>query len=241
MSRRLAVLAAMLLSCACASAQAAPDPIKLTDADRKAFHEAITSDEAMRGLMEFDPVAFKAFEDGLLTDLEAGKVDENGAHKRGFEFAQAARTKMMSAVNKAPDDIYLTYVDAQLAAMKVFSRYNTRACYEFVESGGVSQDTASTFGPELRTEIGKIGIAQLAAAKAGVQSPVKRAPTNDKEAEATVQSYIDLGGDIDWLKGLSAKTTDQLTPERRCDSAIKWMSAIRAQPKATAVRLLTEE
>jgi hypothetical protein len=241
MSRRLAVLAAMLLSCASFSAQAAPDPVTLTDADRKEFHEAMIASEAMKSLMEFDPVGFKAFEDGLLSDLEAGKVDENGARKRGYEFAQTARSKMMSSVNKAPDDVYLAFVDVQLSAMRTLSRYNTRACYEFVENGGISEDTASTFGPDLQVHVEKIAAAQVAAARAGAQSPVTRTASTDKEAEAAVQSYIDNGGDLAWLKGLGDKTTDQLTPERRCDSAIRWMTAIRAQPKATAARLLTEE
>ncbi len=241
MSRRLAVLAAIALSCAAFGAQAAPDPVTLTEADRKAFHAALIDNTAMKSLMEADPAGFKAFEDGLLNDLAAGKVDENGARQRGFEFAQAARIKMMTAVNKAPDDDYLAFVNAQLSAMKAFSRYNTRACYEFVENGGVSEDTASTFGPDPRVEIDKVAATQVAAAKAGARSPVTRTPSTDKDAAAAVQSYVALGGDLDWLKGLGDKTTDKLTPEHRCDSAVKWLEAILAQPKAAAARLLTEE
>jgi len=242
MSRcRLAVLSALLLSCASSGAWAAPNPVALTEADRKEFHEAMIANEAMKSLMEFDPAGFKAFEDGLLNDLEKGAIDENGARKRGYDFAQAARAKMMSSVNKAPDDAYLAFVGAQLSAMKVLGRYNVRACYEFVENNGISEDTGSTLGPDLRTEVEKVAAFQVAAARAGAKSPVTRTPSTDKEAEAAVQSYVDSGGDLDWLKGLSDKTTDQLTPERRCESAIKWMGAILAQPKATAARLLTEE
>ena len=241
MSRRLAVLAAILLSCASSGARAAPDPVTLTEADRQAFHTALIDNTAMKSLMEVDPAGFKAFEDGLLNDLAAGKVDENSARQRGFAFAQGARAKMMSAVNKAPDDDYLAFINAQLSAMKIFSRYNTRACYEFVENSGVSEDTASTFGPDPRAEIDKVAATQIAAAKAGARSPVTRTPSTDKDAEAAVQSYVALGGDLDWLKGLGDKTTDKLTPERRCDSAVKWLEAILAQPKGTAARLLTED
>ncbi|KRA61625.1 hypothetical protein ASD79_05785 [Caulobacter sp. Root655] len=231
----------MLLSCASFGAQAAPDPVTLTDADRKEFHEAMISNVMMRGLMEADPAGFKAFEDGLLSDLAAGKIDQNGARKRGYEFAVSARAKLMSAVNKAPDDEYLVFANAQLSAMKVLSRYNTRACYEFVESGGISDDTSSTLGPALSVEIEKIGVAQVAAARAGSTSPVDRQPATDKEAEAALQSFTDLGGDLYWLKSLNDKTTDTLTAEQRCDGAIKWVSALLAQPKATAARLLTDE
>ncbi len=241
MSCRFAVLAAVLLSCAPLAARAAPDPVAVTEADRKEFHDAVTADPTMRGLMEIDPAGFKVFEDGVLNDLAAGKIDENGARKRGYDFAVSARGKLMSALSQAPDDDYLAFVGAQLAAMKTFSQYNTRACYEFVENNGVSEDTSSTFGPVLLAEMQKVGQVQLAAAKAGTKSPVKRQPTVEKEAQAAVQSYVDMGGDVDWLKGMGDKTTDRLTPERRCDSAIKWIEAILAQPKATAVRLLTEE
>lgn len=241
MSRRLAILAALLLSCGSYGAQAAPDPATPTDADRKEFHEAIIANTMMRGLMEADPAGFKAFEDGLLNDLAAGKIDQNEARKRGYAFALSARAKMMSAVNKAPDDDYLAFANAQLSAMKVLSRYNTRACYEFVENGGISDDTSSTLGPALSAEIEKLGVAQVAAARAGVASPVARQPATDKEAEAALQSYTDLGGDLYWLKSLNDKTTDTLTAEQRCDGAIKWISALLAQPKATAARLLTSQ
>jgi hypothetical protein len=241
MSRRLAVLAALLLSCASFSAQAAPNPTAPTDADRKEFHDALISSSTMRGLMEADPAGFKTFEDGLLNDLATGKVDENGARKRGYDFATSARAKLMSALTQAPDDDYLAFVNAQLATMKLFGQYNTRACYEFVENSGVSEDTASTLGPALLAQTEKVGEVQLAAARAGAKTPVKRSAPTDKEAEAAVQSYVDLGGDAAWLRGLGDKTTDKLTPENRCDSAIKWIEAILAQPKPVAVRLMVSE
>jgi hypothetical protein len=125
--------------------------------------------------------------------------------------------------------------------MKVFSQYNTRACYEFVETGGVSDDTADTLGPALLAEMEKVGAVQIVAAKAGVKTPIKRPASTDKEAEAAVQSYVALGGDVAWLKGMGDKTTDKLTPEHRCESAIKWIEAILAQPKAAAVRLMVSE
>lgn len=241
MSRRAAVLAALLLSCASSGAHAAPEPAPLTSADRKEFHEAVISSPTMRSLMEVDPAGFKAFEDSVLDDLAAGKIDESGARKRGYDFAVNARAKMMVSLNQAPDDDYLAYVGAQLSAMKTFSQYNTRACYEFIEANGISEDTSSTFGPVLTAEMEKVGLVQAAAAKAGARTPVKRQPSTDKDAEAAVQSYVDLGGDLDWLKAMGDKTTEKLTPERRCDSAIKWVEAILAQPKATAARMLASE
>jgi hypothetical protein len=239
MSGRVAALAALLVSCASSGAHAAPESAPLTSADRKEFHEAVISSPTMRSLMEADPAGFKAFEDGVLNDLAAGKIDENGARKRGYDFAVNARAKMLISVNQAPDDDYLAYIGAQLSAMKTFSQYNTRACYEFIEDNGISEDTAATFGPALAVEVEKIGQAQAVAAKAGAKTPVKRQPSTDKDTEAAVQTYVDLGGDPDWLKAMGDKTTDKLTPERRCAGAIKWVEAILALPKTTAVQLLT--
>ena len=82
MFRRVAVLAALLLSCASSGVHAAPEPAPLTEADRTEFHEAVIASPTMRSLMEADPAGFKAFEDGVLNDLAAGKIDENGARKR---------------------------------------------------------------------------------------------------------------------------------------------------------------
>ena len=238
MSRRLAVLAAVLLCCASAGAHAAPDP---TDAERKEFHEALIANPTMRDLLEIDPEGFKAFEDGVVNDLAAGKIDENAARKRGYDFAVAARAKMASALAKAPDDEYVAFVDAQLAAMKLLGRYNPKACYEMVENGGITEETSRTIGPDLEAEIVKLGHIQLVAARAGAKTPVTRTPSTEKEVDAVVQNYVDRDGDIAWLQGMGDKTTDKLTPEKRCESATKWIEAILAQPKATAARLLTEE
>ncbi len=238
MSRRIAVLAAMLLCCASASAHAAPVP---TDAERKEFHEALIANPTMRDLLEIDPEGFKVFEDGIIDDLSAGKIDENGARKRGYDFAVAARAKLASSLVKAPDDEYVAFVGAQLAAMKLLGRYNPKACYELVENGGITEETSHTLGPELEAEIVKLGHAQLIAARAGAKTPVTRAPSTEKEVDAVIQNYVDREGDMAWLQAMGDKTTDKLTPERRCESATKWIEAILAQPKATAARLLTEE
>lgn len=238
MSRRLAVLAAMLLCCASVSAHAAPDP---TAADRKEFHEALIANPTMRDLMEIDPEGFKAFEEGLLVDLAAGKVDESGARKRGYEFAVATRAKLASALTKAPDDEYVAFVDAQLAAMKTLGRYNPKACYELVENGAITEETSRTLGPDLAAELVKVGHAQVVAARAGAKTPVTRPPSTEKEIDAVIQNYVDREGDMAWLQAMGDKSTDKLTPEKRCESATRWIEAILAQPKATAARLLTEQ
>lgn len=242
MSRRLAVFTALFLSSAALgaplAARAAPDPMTITDADRKEFHEAVTASSTMRELMEADPAGFKAFEDGVMNDLAAGKIDENGARKRGYDFATAARAKMMGALSKAPDDAYLAFVGVQLSAMKTLGRYNTRACYEFVEGGGISEDTASTLGPDLLPEIEKVGHAQVAAAKAGARTPVTRVAASETEGQAVVQTYSDLGGDLAWLKAMGDKTTESFTSESRCENAVKWVDALLKQPKSAAVRLM---
>jgi hypothetical protein len=236
---RLPILVALLLSCAPMTAAAAPEPVTITDAERAAFHDQLIGSATMRGLMEADPAGFKAFEEGLVNDLAAGRIDANGARKRGYDFSIAARGKLLATLSSAPDGDYLAFVRMQLATMKMIGRYNLRACYELVENEGLSEDTIATLGPDLRTEIEKMGLAQMAAARAGAKTPVKRQPTSDKEGEALVQSYADLGGDMAWLKAMGDETTGSLPPDARCENATKWVEAVLAQPEAVAVRLLT--
>uniref|UniRef100_B0SZ86 DUF2059 domain-containing protein n=1 Tax=Caulobacter sp. (strain K31) TaxID=366602 RepID=B0SZ86_CAUSK len=241
MSRRLAVLAALVLSCAPLGAFAAdpPKPVALTEADRKAFDAQFADSPVITLMSEVDPTKFNAFKQSLIDDYAAGKIDNAAMRKRVFDFASEARVTSMGWLAQAPDDQYMDFVAVQLSVMKTFARYNTRACYEMIENGGLTEDTINTLGPDLMTEINRLGAAQLVASRVGAKTPVTRQPPSDKEAQAAVQAFADSGGDMAWLRAMGAKTTGSMLSDERCAASIAWIETLMAQPKAAAVRLMS--
>lgn len=241
MLRRLGVLAAVIVSCAplAAFAVATPRPVALTEADRKALDAQFDDNPVIALLRDVDPAKFNAFKQGLIDDYAAGKIDNAAMRKRVFDFASDARATSMGWLVQAPDDQYMAFVDVQLSVMKALARYNTRACYEMLENGGLTEDTINTLGPDLMSEINRLGAAQLIASRAGAQTPVTRQPPSDKEAEAAVQTFADNGGDMAWLRAMGAKATGSMLSDERCAASITWVEALMAQPKPAAVRLMS--
>jgi len=210
--------------------------------ERDEFRTALIQNggDAMRDVIAMYEAEFRAFEDKLYADVTTGKMSVLDMQKRTYDFVVTMRDRSMKAVRSAPDKDFLAYADTQLELMRLASKSNFKACYEMVELGGLSLDTATSMGPDLRAALTRVSAAQAVAARTGAAHPVKREPAGEAEIQLVVHQYGDRNGDMAWLQAMGSKDFSNVTYEQRCHSAIIWVETLRAQPDALAARLLAQ-
>lgn len=214
----------------------------ITAAEREEFRVGVrATGETMSLLMDAYPDEYLALETKVIVGVKSGQLDMSAIRQMSFEWATNLRGRMMANVAKAPDADLLAVGRLQLEVMRKLGPSNARACYEFVEQGGLSQDSAINLGGETRAQVDRLGALQLRAASAGMKAPVTRAKIGEAEITPILEAFQQKGGDIRWMAavGDSAKLAE-FSAEERCAGAQRWIETVLDQPASLSARLLAE-
>lgn len=247
MSRHLIVLAALFLAstplAAVAQTPAAPAAVsvEVTEADREGFREGLKASgagETFDLVRKHFPEDYAAFETDLIGYAKRGGANALEAQNRTFTFMRGVRDRVMPNAKRAPDADLVAYGQAQLRLMTELKPVYPRMCYEFIEYGGPSQDSATNVPREFMPKLSAHNAMQFEVAIKGQKQPVARAPASDGDLQKAVVAYNQNGGDPAWIKAVSSGQPRSTNDAERCTSAITWIQAILSLPADQAARLL---
>ena len=212
----------------------------ITAAEREEFRAGVRqSGETMSLLMDAYPDEYVALETKVILGVKTGQLDLAAVRQMSFEWASNLRARVMANASKASDADLVAIGRRQKEIMLKLSSSNARACYEFMEQGGLSQDSAAALGAESRTEIDKLGAMQLRAASAATKAPVVRQEVTEAEVRPILEDFQKNGGDIQWLAAVgNPKEMANFSAEDRCTNARHWLDTILDQPAPLSARLL---
>jgi hypothetical protein len=212
----------------------------ITAAEREEFRGGIRqAGETMTLLMDAFPEEYLALETKVILGVKSGQMDLAAVRKLSFEWASGLRTRVMANASKASDADLIAIGRRQQEIMRKLSGSNARACYEFMELGGLSQDSAAGLGAESRAEIDKLGAMQLRAASAATKNPIVREEVTEAEIKPLLTTFEKNGGDLRWLAAVGKPDQmDNFSADVRCANAEHWLATILEQPAAMSARLL---
>jgi hypothetical protein len=212
----------------------------ITTAEREEFRAGVRrAGETMALLMDAYPDEYVALETKVILGLKTGQIDLAAVRQMSFEWASTLRARVMANASKASDADLIAIGRRQQEIMRKLSVSNARACYEFMEQGGLSQDSAANLGAESRTEIDKLGAMQLRAASAASKAPVVRQEVTEAEIKPILEAFQKNGGDIQWLAAVGDPSKmGNFSGEERCANAMHWLETILGQPAPMSARLL---
>lgn len=248
MSRHVAVLAALILAVTplAVAAQTPASPaaaasVEITDADRESFRNALRASD---GGQTFDlarkhfPEDYDAFETDLLRYVKSGGANVLEVQSRTFTFMRGVRDRVLPNAKRAPDADLVAYGQAQLQLMTELKPVYPRMCYEFVEYGGPTQDSAINVPRTFMPKMNALNALQFETAIEGQKQPVAREPASSIELQKVVETFTRNGGDPAWIKAVSSGQPRSPNDEERCAAAIIWVQSILSLPADQAARLL---
>lgn len=223
-----------------AQTKPAADATAPTDAERAQFRAEVRgASEAMAMLVDAFPDEYRALETKVITGVKSGQLSDDQIRALSYEWSSGLRGRIMADVYKAPDADLIAVGKLQLEIMRYLGGTNPRACYEFVEQGGLSQDSAVNLGDEARARVNKLGVLQMRAGHAGARTPVVRAPLTEAQVQPTLAAFQKKGGDPAWLAAASNATSpSSFSAAQRCTNAQYWIEAILDQPAPVAASIL---
>jgi hypothetical protein len=212
----------------------------ITAAEREEFRAGVRrAGETMTLLMDAYPDEYAELETKVIRGVKSGQMDLAAVRQMSFEWAANLRARVMANASKASDADLIAIGRRQQEIMRKLSVSNARACYEFMEQGGLSQDSAANLGAESRTEIDKLGGMQLRAAAAATKAPVVRQEITEAEIKPILEAFQKNGGDIQWLAAVGDKDKmGNFSADERCTNAQHWLETILGQPAPMSARLL---
>lgn len=249
MSRHLIVLAALFLaSTPLAAAAQTPPPtasatagVEVTEADREGFRyglKAAGAGETFDLVRKHFPEDYAAFETDLIRYAKSGGANALEAQNRTFTFMRGIRDRVLPNAKRAPDADLIAYGQAQLRLMTEVKPVYPRMCYEYVEYGGLTQDTATNIPREFLPKLNAHNALQFEIAVKGQKQPVTRGPVSEADLQKAVETFAQNGGDLAWIKAVSSGQPRSPNDGERCAAAIIWIQAILSLPADQAARLL---
>lgn len=249
MSRLAGLLAVLVLggSPLVAAAQTAGGPapatasVEVTDADREGFRNGLKmagAADTFELVRKHFPEDYAAFETDLLRYAKSGGATALEAQNRTFAFMRGVRDRVLPNAKRAPDADLVAYGRAQLQLMTELKPVYPRMCYEYVEYGGPTQDTATNLPREFMPKLNAHNALQFEIAVKGQQQPVARGPASESDLEKAVETFAQNGGDLAWIKAVSSGQPRSPVDGERCAAAIIWVQSILSLPADQAARLL---
>lgn len=258
MSRRLAMLAAVVVLCpasTCLAQTRAPSPkaaaakppqakapLTVTEADRLAFRkkgETSGGGDTLPIFLKYYPEDYLPFERDMILAIKRG-APEAELSTRAFTFSRAMRERVAPYFKQAPTDDLVAFARDRLGVMEQLSTVSPRACYEYVELSGVSQEAIDTlpraFGRDLRIN----NTMQFELAAKGQANPVVREKPSRTDFDQAVLAFVTAGGDKSWLQAMATGQPRQQPPEVRCTSAKAWVQGLLTLPPELAARFLAQ-
>ena len=248
MSRHVAVLATLVLAVTpLAVAAQTPAPpaasasVEITDVDREGFRNGLKmagAGETFDLVRKHFPEDYDAFETDLLRYAKSGGATTLEAQNRTFNFMRSVRDRVLPNAKRAPDADLVAYGQAQLQLMTELKPVYPRMCYDFVEYGGPTQDSAINAPLAFLPKLNTLNALQFEIAIRGEKQPVKREPASDVELQKVVAIFTQNGGDLAWIKAVSSGQPRSPNDGERCTAAIIWIQSILSLPADQAARLL---
>lgn len=213
----------------------------VTEADRQAFREGISSNPILVVVMKEFPGEYAAFETQILADAKAGRVTAVEARDRTNVFLSGIQAPILGLMKFAPDDDIAKLYETNLSTLRVLARVNLQACYLFGEGEGLSPEIVSSLPPEAFAAVASSGAQSLRAGIAGQKARIERKPLTEGEIRPLIEVFISRNGDTDYLVALGDGNGDSMLAEDRCRNAVIWVESILEMPKATIGRLMNTE
>lgn len=204
----------------------------LTPAERaaqsKAFRDGLLQGggELMRWAINEYPDEFKRLETDVIDGMHNGTLTFAEASKRTFDFSVELRGRAMGYVAKAPDAELRRMLTQQVGLLRYFKTVNLKACYEFGEAGGLTQETAMTLGDDATKRMAAYANEIVKTVIAGQTSPVSRSPLTSADFGPIIDAYNDNGGTSAWLAASGTGDFSNVTPDQRCDSVIALLQGV---------------
>lgn len=210
----------------------APLPEAEREAQRAAFRQGmiIGGGELIRWAMDEYADEFRQLEDRLITGVHNGDISIAEAATQTYAFSVMLRGRAMAYIEKAPDVDIHTMLVAQLDLLRDFQKMNFRACYEFGEQGGLSEETVANIGEEGRLRMSQYTSAMLKAVLSGKAAPVQRVRLSQADIDLIITEYLRLDGSQAWLAASGSGDYAGVMPEERCAGAIVLLQAVLNQP-----------
>ncbi len=225
-----------------AAAIAAPTPLTTAQREemRKAFRGGMIQGggELVRWAMDEYPDEFRQMEDEIIDGFQSGRFTTDELTAQAFAFMVKLRGRAMAFVEKAPDAEIRVMLEQQVKLLQHFKRVNLKACYEFGENGGLSNETAGTLGDDSRVHLTNYADYVVKAVIAGKRAPVSRQPLADNHYEAIFKAFRARGGNMAWLEALGTGKFGNVTPADRCDGAIVLLQSVLTQSNPVVGRFM---
>lgn len=247
MSRRLAVLVACALVLAPLSPSFAQtqspstSASTVTDADRAGFRQGLAASGAgptFDRVRENFPEEYATFETDIVIAAKSGKVGVPELQQRTFTFMKSIRDRVMPHVKQAPTPALIGFGEEQRALMKSLLSEYPRLCYEYVEFGGASMDSAVNTPRHLLDLMNVHTTLQFEVALAGQRHPAARSPMSKDDVTAAVAEFNRREGDSAWINAVATGKPRTQTDTQRCQAAITWIDSILSLPAEQAARML---
>lgn len=247
MSRRLAALAtalALLGPSSTCLAQAGSPPAKaaptVTEADRQAFRKQAGDageGEMMALVRQAYPEDYLTYEGDVIAARKAG-ASRDELRKLAFKFGNDLRERIEPYVKRAPTSDLLGFLRNQAEVIEQLRTVSPRACYESIERGGLSPESAQTITPTMARRLSAAGELRMRVGLKGKASPVNRERPSAADYAAAKAAFLASGGDPAWLEAMTKGAPREQSDEVRCRSAQTYLNGLLSLPADQAARLV---
>lgn len=184
------------------------------------------------------PDEFRRVEDEIITGLLAGTLNLADASTRLYQFTSEIRVRVLAFVNMAPDSDVRALIASQIDLLHHFKDVNLKACYEFGETGALSQDTILSLAQPSTQRLTAHGSTVLKAVIAGKDAQIVREPLTERDFDAIFEEFVRLDGNRDWLRATATRDFSNVSAEDRCQGSLTLLQAIINLPAPVAGRFL---
>lgn len=236
----LAFLLLALLGPAPAGAQKAGGlPPGVTAADRASFERGLLSvDRAglFQRLKRDFPADYEAMIRDLLRQAKASNGNKQVMEQAGFRAIRGFYAAKLSAIVNAPPSFLADYNARELNFVRKLAAQNLGLCSTYVMSGFAP---GTVVPDDLQVDMGQVGIAMIAAAKAGAGRPVDplRGPTPSADMPAWFAKMRELDPSEEMRRFLAGDQSVAADPATGCRLGTNLYRAIAALPTEQSARV----